>query len=930
MKFKNILLTFFFGFFASILFSQSGSITGVVIDKKTRETLVGASVVITGTINGAITDFDGKYAIQKLKPGTYDVTISFVAYTSTNIKGLVVADGKPTILNVQLESGGTDIKTIEVTAEVNRQSSVSLMSTLQTSVSMASGISQETIRRSPDRNVGEVLKRVSGVSVNENKFVIIRGLGDRYNFGMLNNLPLASTEPDRKTIAFDIFPANVIDNIIVSKTATPDLPGEFAGGVVQINTRDVPYENSYSISVSGSENSQSTFEDYYKYGTAKTNWLGQDAGDRKLPSAFPDIETFRRSTPGKKAEYTNLLTNDWTITPKTNLPINRTFQLGLSQRFKLFNNDGGIVISGTHNTNYRMINVTDRNDFDSQNRLFHYRDTMFNTNISSGLLANLAYKIGKQGKFTFKNLFSTNSLERSIFRAGINDNAARLERANSNELTVTNLYTAQARYEHSFIKSGIKLSLGYSFTNLNRDVPNLRKMLYTTSDLVDTTVYYAQVPFGSANPALAGKFYSHLNDYLNTLKFDVSIPLDSARNHTFKAGVMQTKKDRTFNARVLGYVLGNPLNYSLTLLPQDSLFMPGNIDVKKFRIDDITNPTDKYTANFNNQAAYVMADNLVTSKLRFIYGVRYEKYTQELFAKFSPTDSVSTNTFSNLLPSVNIIYTFNEKHKLRAAYSQTVSRPEFREIAPFAFYDFIEVSTVLGNDSLVSATIENVDLKYEFYPKDGQVISLTGFYKKFKDPIETIFDLSSGGGSRTYTYSNVAGATNIGVELDFRLMLSSINALANSKFCNNFTVFSNITVIKSKLDLSNIPQAYESERPLQGQSPYIVNIGLDYRTPKSGWGATLLYNKIGNRVVVTGSDNNPDIIQAAREQLDFSISKKFLKYGEARLVLSDILNRPDVFYQDLDKDGKYIAENDNLMRRFIYGYGTSLSILFKF
>nr|MBP6517057.1 carboxypeptidase-like regulatory domain-containing protein [Chitinophagales bacterium] len=163
MKFKNILLTFFFGFFASILFSQTGSITGVVIDKKTRETLVGASVVITGTINGAITDFDGKYAIQKLKPGTYDVTISFVAYTSTNIKGLVVADGKPTILNVQLESGGTDIKTIEVTAEVNRQSSVSLMSTLQTSVSMASGISQETIRRSPDRNVGEVLKRVSGV-----------------------------------------------------------------------------------------------------------------------------------------------------------------------------------------------------------------------------------------------------------------------------------------------------------------------------------------------------------------------------------------------------------------------------------------------------------------------------------------------------------------------------------------------------------------------------------------------------------------------------------------------------------------------------------------------------------------------------------------------------------------------------------------------
>lgn len=913
-----------------VLMAQSSKIEGIVIDKTTKELLIGASVVIEGTTTGSITDLNGKYSITcDSTQKKVNLVVSYLGYKTLKISG-ITPDKKATVVYIEMELAGEEISTVEVSAEANKSSTMYLVNLLQNSISMATALGQDAIKKSPDKNVGETLKRLSGVSVVENRFVVVRGLIDRYNYAMLNNMPLSSSEPDRKAFSFDLLPSSLIDNVIISKTATPEMPGEFAGGLIQVNTRDVTNDNFIQLSTSIGGNSQTTYHSAMQYSSSKKNWLGYDNGNRNLPSNFPDALTYKKLTLANQAIESKKINNDWALEENDKIPFNENFQFSSALSFNLFKNKGGLLLSGFRTLTNRIIIAEERNDFDLQGILFSFRDTIYQQQHNAGMLAGVSYKIRSHGKLALKFLMGGNAIERNLMREGISYTAARLERANSNEYVITNFASGIITYDQEIKPINAKLSLGYSISNLYRNTPNLRKMLFTTADLIDTTVYYAQIPFGSSNPSLAGKFFSTLNDITNTYKVDYAMPLDlKSQNQLIKAGYLQIDRERSFDARVLGYVLGNPLNYNLTLLPQDSLFNSENIDAKKFRLVDITNDVDKYNATSANTAGYLMFDNTILKSIRMIYGVRYEKYTQSLFTTIGKIDSVATSTFENWLPSVNVIISIGAKTKLRMAYSNTVARPEFRELAPFAFYDFIEVSSVRGNANLKSTTIYNYDLRFDYYPTTGQFISVSAFYKNFLNPIEVVYDNSSGGGSRIFTYANLTSAECYGVEFETRIKLATDNFLSKSKFFNNMALVSNIALLQSTLDLSTIPNSYESQRALQGQSPYLINVGLDYRTAKSGFGLTVLYNKIGRRVIVTGSDNFPDIVQAPRELVDVSISKTFLSFGEIRLTLSDLLNQPDTYYQDLDKSKNFIAENDNLMRRFIYGSGASLQLTLR-
>ncbi|MBK8845795.1 MAG: TonB-dependent receptor [Bacteroidetes bacterium] len=932
MKYLYLVsLLFFFLLLSQSTLAQGTKIEGIVIDKSTKELLIGASVVIEGTTTGSISDLNGKYSIicdstQK----KVNLVVTYLGYKSTKISGIETKNKSTTIVYIEMEVAGEEIATVEVSAEANKSSTMYLVNLLQNSISMSTALGQDAIKKSPDKNVGEALKRLSGVSVVENRYVVVRGLIDRYNYAMLNNMPLSSSEPDRKAFSFDLLPSSLIDNVIVSKTASPEMPGEFAGGLIQVNTRDVNNENFIQVSGSVGGNTQTTFQSAVQYAGSKKNWLGYDNGDRNLPEDFPDALSYKKLSLTNQALQSKRINNDWLLETKDKVPLNQSFQIATSLSFNLFKNKGGILLSGFRTLNNRMIIAEERNDFDLQGKLFSFTDTIYQQQHNSGLLSGITYKIRTHGKLSVKLLLGGNATERNLMREGISYTASRLERANSNEYVITNFASGLLQYEQEIKPLNAKLTLGYSVTNLYRSIPNLRKMLFTTSDLIDTTTYFAQVPFGSSNPALAGKFFSTLNDITNTYKVDYSMPLNlKNKNQLIKAGYLQIDRERSFGARVLGYVLGNPLNYNLTLLPQDSLFLAENIDAKKFRLVDITNDIAQYKATSANNAGYLMLDNTIFKSITLRYGVRYEKKSQTLCTTVNQKDSVATTTFKNWLPSVNVIINTSAKTKIRLAYSNTVARPEFRELAPFAFYDFIEVSSVRGNSNLKSTTIYNYDLRFDFYPTNGQFVSASLFYKNFISPIEVVYDNSSGGGSRIFTYANLTSAECYGIEFETRIKLASQGFLENSKFFNNLFLVSNMTFLQSNLDLSSIPNSYESERALQGQSPYVINAGLDYRTTKSGLGITILYNKIGRRVIVTGSDNFPDIMQAPRELVDISISKTISKFGEIRFTLSDILNQPDTYYQDVDKSKTFIAENDNLMRKFIYGSGGSLQLTLR-
>ncbi len=940
MKLK-FFITLIFIVVTKVTFSQNSSIKGKVLDEKTGETLPGASVVIKGTTIGSNTDLDGAFSISGLAPGTYSVQCQMISYNIKTLTDIVVKSGEPTIITISMGTASTDLGVVEVTATVSKETNSNLLNLQKNNASLSDGISSESIKRSPDKSTSDVIKRVSGASIQDNKFVIIRGLSDRYNTAMVNGLPLPSTEPDRKAFSFDIFPSNMLDNMIIYKTASPDLPGDFAGGVVQINTKEIPEENFISLSAGAGYNSQSTFKEYKTYAGGKTDWLGKDDGTRVMPSV-PGTDEYILLIQNASTRYetSKLFKNDWAIDTKKSTPLAQSYQLSFGANTKLFKNDFGVVGALTYN-NSRKLQIIDRADFNPDlTRLFEYRDNVYRENILWGGMLNFAYKLGDNHKFSFKNMYSSNSEDAVIERSGKNDDTQQFIKANSMQFTSNSLLTSQLSGDHLISKYKIKVKWGASYNNTKRIVPNLRRMYYTKNEIpfdVSDTLYNAYVPVGAPSNAFAGKFWSRLEENLRAAYLEVAIPFNILKQkQLLKIGGVEQFRSRSFDARLFGYTVNNVglFDWSLLTKPQDQLFAPENIAPDGFRLSELKNPANNYNATSNLAAGYIMFDNIIWNKIRVVWGGRVENYHLILNStSYGGTLIKVDTTFLDFLPSLNITYSLTEKINIRLAGSQTLARPEFREIAPFSFYDFSTSAAVIGNSTLVGTNITNADFRFEFYPGAGQLFSASAFYKKFEKPIEQIIDLSAGAGSRAYTFQNAVSATNYGFELEMRFKLNLLDSLFNTKQFDCFTFFTNYTFIRSQIDISNQATAVtddEKLRPMQGQSPYVVNVGLQYLNRELGLGVSLLYNKIGRRIFLVGSNGYLNVYEAPRDLFDIQISQKIFKNGEVKLNISDVFNQLSVFYQDQDGSKKFEADKDTQITGIRFGTNYSLSLSYKF
>jgi outer membrane receptor protein involved in Fe transport len=940
--------------FTKVGFSQNSSIKGKVIDEKTGETLPGAVVLIKGTTIGGNTDLDGAFSINNLSPGTYSIRCQLISYNTKELSGIVVKSGEPTIISISMQSASTELGPVVIYATIDKETNSNLVNLQKNNASLSDGISSESIKRSPDKSTSDVLKRVSGASIQDNKFVIIRGLSDRYNAAMINGLPLPSTEPDRKAFAFDIFPSNMLDNMIIYKTASPDLPGDFAGGVVQINTKDIPEENFISLSAGAGYNSQSTFKEYKTYKGGKTDWLGRDDGSRALPNELPGTEEYILQLQNTTTRYeaSKLFQNDWEIDSKKSSPLAQSYQLSLGGNKKVFKNDFGVIGALTYNNN-RKLQIIERADFNPDlTELFSYTDNVYKENILWGGMLNFAYKLGENHKLSFKNMYSNNSEDAVIERAGKNDDTQQYIRATSMQFTSNSLLSSQLSGDHLLTKYKIKVKWGVSYNNTKRVLPDLRRMYYykniIPNDLADT-LYNAYVPVGAPSNAYAGKFFSRLEENLRAAYLEVGIPFNILKQkQLLKIGGVEQFKNRSFDARVFGYVVNNIglFDWSLLTKPQEELFDEKNIGPNGFKIAELKNPANNYNATSNLTAGYILLDNAIGKKTRIVWGARVENYHLLLNSKSYGGALIEIDTtFLDVLPSFNLTYSLTGKINLRLAGSKTLARPEFRELAPFSFYDFSTSSLVIGNSALVGTSITNADFRFEWYPGSGQIFSASTFYKKFKNPIEQIIDLSSGAGSRAYTYQNALSATNYGFELEMRFKLNLLDTLFKTKQFDHFTFFTNYTFIRSEIDLSNQATAVtedEKHRPMQGQSPYVVNIGLQYLNNDlrflkisnvyvfQGLGVSLLYNKIGRRIFLVGSNGYFNVYEAPRDLFDIQISLKLFKNGELKFNINDVFNQVSVFYQDQDGSKKFEADRDTQISAIRYGTNYSLSLSYKF
>ncbi len=911
-------------------FSQ-GSITGTITDATTGEAIIGANVVVQGSQVGAATDVEGRFLIKNLSAGTYTLQVSFVTYKTHLLQDVLVENGKRVTIDAQLHEDVSELTEVVVTGTRVTDNDFSLISAIRESKLVVTGVSAEMIARTPDRDAADVVKRVPGVTVMGGRFIVIRGLSERYNVSMLHGAYAPSMEADRRSFAFDIIPSGQIDQLLVFKSPSPELPGDFAGGVVKITTKSIPDENNISVGYSIGYRDGATGNDFSQAERSGSQFFGFNSGNHDLPSSFPS----RLGTDNTvNARAARTLKQEWE--PQQNQAF-LDQSLSLSGSFKM--NLKNITIGNITAINLgqsRNHFAVERNDFDAYDVIndtptprYEYVDDQNNVNVRLGVIHNWAFRLNENNSIEFKNLFNQINNSQYISRNGYDYSASRDRVLGGFSDIYRGLYSGQLLGKHKINESKTNINWVLNTSYSYRDLPDTRR--YTRNVDMSNGVQSTIIP-GNVQTTTLGSFYANLDEfsYSGSVGMDHTFEITDKFLPVVSAGIFYEDKSRDFSARNFGYFSGqnyDPQTSDLPYLPIDELFESTNIDGDDgLTLGESTNASDSYDAQ-NNLMAYYGSLSVPAGKFNFAGGVRIESNSQQLkSAEFNGAVIDQKVDVTRVLPSANVSYNINEKMLVRATYGQTLNRPEFREIAPFGFYDFEYNFVFRGNPALETAKIQNYDIRWEFYPSKSETITLGGFYKNFSNAIEMSYVLGSGSVS-TFTFDNAETAKSYGVELDVR---KSLNGLTASKILNNMNVLFNAAFIKSEVHIHDLPT-----RPLMGQSPYVVNAGVYYNSEEKGWQLALLYNVAGRRLFAVGGyldsgiNAYEDIYEMPRNVLDFSITKRIKERLQVKLSASDILNQKYVLVQDGNTDGEYSRTNDQVIQSNQYGSLFTFGLTYK-
>ncbi|NIF04440.1 TonB-dependent receptor [Chryseobacterium sp. Tr-659] len=923
---KSIVLLALFS--AGYAFAQSQILEGRVLDEKDNTPIEGVKVKVNN--QEVTTDLSGYYSIN-LSPGTnYVITVSSNGYNRKEISEVTIKTEGNTHLDIVLDKPSTKEKEIEgvvIKSNARKETIASTIGLQKNAGVVSQVIGVEAIKRSPDRNTGEVLKRVSGVSLFDGKYIVVRGLSDRYNQAMLNGIQLSSTEPDRKTFSFDLFPANVIETLVINKTFIPEYTGEWGGALIQVNTKDIPNKNFFNAQVGVGGNTATMGQEFHMQKGGKWDFLGIDDGYRKLPTNMPAKNAFSILNEAQKTEIGKGYTKNLGYN-SIGYPENLSLQLDGGFNTKLFGKDLGVIAVLNYSNNKRRTESTNR-FFTINNQLadtnFDYFTEKYSNDIILGGMLNLSLKLNNNNKISLKNIITNNTVNHMSFRTGKDFEFDPINGTNiiAREIGFkeTTFYNSTLNGTHKIdALGGFTVNWYGSFGILDQYIPLLQRLQYNQYTNLPGSPYLALISNGLSQKS-GSVFYSTLSDYLYNAGGDISKTFTMfGQKQTIKGGYLFQVKDRIYNSRPFSVRLEN-FNQGLLSQPFETIFNPENFGTNgKFTFDEIAGNQYRYIANTILNAGYLQFDNNFTPWLRAVWGLRIENFDQLVGSTKKSDDRFVNTRVTDFLPAVNLTFKVNPKMNIRLAGSQTVVRPEFREVSPLAYYDFDLGATVIGNKSIERTKITSADLRWEYYPRNGEIISVAGFYKNFKKPIELYFNQSGVGTSNTFNYLNVDKADAYGIEVEARKKLDFVSAL------KNFTLGGNVALIKNRVT----DETTKIDRPMQGQSPYTVNVSLQYDTEKSGWSSTVLFNMIGRRILYVGNDQVPPIWEAPRPLLDFQLAKKvWNNKGEIKLNVSDILNQRAKFYHDLNDNGKYDSKDALAIER-LTGTNISLTLGYNF
>lgn len=901
VKRKTILLSLLLMFIT--INTSAQKISGTVIDGKNKDPLIGAVVEITGTDYKTVTDIDGKFEIDGLKNSTYSLKVKYVGYKTQEIDGVQTktssSKNNDNEFIVKMKADEQQLKDVVVTGVQRRNTEVAALQQVKNSPVIVSNVSAQEIQKTQDTNAGEVIRRVPGVSLIEDKFVMVRGLSQRYNNVWINGGAVPSSEADSRAFSFDIIPSSQIDNLTIVKAPAAQYPADYTGGFIIINTKEIPTSNSTSFSIGGNYNDATHFKSFLK-NQRNSSWFTKD------------------------------------IAPLADLKL----AASLNRRWSISNNKLGMTAAINYTNEYRTYSDMQNNLFgvydvanDHSNYLRHSTDDQYNNNTRMGAMLNFTL-LSKSGnnKYQFKNIFNRLTNTRYTWREGVTAQA-NLEKSAEYYYRSRTTYNGQITGKHTFNSDVLDWSIGYAYAN--RRLPDRRR--YLIDDALESNVY----ALSTGNDI--SKEWTKLDEHIlsGNINYEfIPLRLTSTDEQAIKVktGAYGEYRSREYTTQEFIYNWNSENNnlpsgfrYSdiPTLLSNES-----NYGEDKLYLLELSKWRNNYRGHNTLGAGYLTV-SAPFGNLGILAGVRFEHNDMELISNTKDTEKSETSRHyktDDLFPSVSATYKFNDQHQLRTSYGRSVNRPEFRELSSSVYYDFDLSADVQGNTELKNCYVDNADIRYEYYPSKGESISLALFYKHFDSPIEWTYTVT-GGTDYIYSYKNAKSANNYGIELDIKKDLTFIGL-------NNFSWSFNGALIKSHVEFEK--DSKEENRPMQGQSPYLINTGFFYKNDKLNLQAAILYNRIGKRIIgvgrsegTTGSDENariPDSYEMPRNTIDLTASRKFGSHWEMKFNIRDLLAEKVYYKQfaDVTYSNGTSRKVEQITRCYKPGRNIGLQIEYKF
>ena len=882
-------------------------ITGTVVDNDTEVPIAEVTIRVADTKVHTTTDETGTFSLE-LPSGTYKIHASAPFYNTYVITDVQVStDATPETLQVKLTPQVVKLDAIKLPVRLSQASERGLLEKRMRSSRIEDSISTEEISRLPASSAGEAIKRVTGVSIVGGRYVFVRGLGERYSNTLLNNVEIPSPEPNRRVVPMDIFPASLLASLQTVKTFSPDQPGGFAGGSVQVFTKDFPEELTMSLSMSSGFNTQATGADGLTYPGGDLDFLGFDDGSRDLPSIVQnraaDLPIRERGrftplgfTPKEIQEFGQSFSNVWSP-ERQSVPINQGYKFSLGNSNKILGNKefgylGVISYGNSHSYGTQVRNAFRIGLNETLSPVTSYNVERSGNEVDWGSVLNASLRFSPQHLLSIKTLFTHTAEDETRTWEGFNADRNTDMRSFRLRYVERQLFSGQLAGIHDFNfgepaletteegpeQPDVSMEWRLTYSRASRDEPDTRENIY--EDRGDGTYTFRDVTHSGS------RFFFDLEDDEYNARADWKIPLGA--EGLFKFGGLLRDRARTFDVRRFRFLPSDQVDATVNLsAPPEILFQTQNIVPRVFELRESTRSTDNYLADHNIYSSYLMLDLPITTKWQVMTGVRLESSDQTV-TTYDPFSASRKEIEANLttldwLPGMNVTYRLTERMNLRLAASRTITRPDFRELAPFEFTDFVGGRTILGNPDLERSQIDNFDFRWETFPQIGGILAVSAFYKRFQKPIEQIVQPQA---EVRITYENAEGANNYGLELEARQNLGVI-----TEALRKFSINTNAALISSQVVLpEDVGIQTSSERPLQGQCPYIVNVSIGFEDPNWGISSAIAYNIFGRRLFEVGNHGVPDVYEQPRGQLDASFSRTVANYFKFSVSAKNLLD----------------------------------------